>query len=133
MGTLMAWVLAQVVPPGASCQTVSVLPWTARASAVPPGPGASVAVPGGSAGSGRQAAPGPVMIWPRLPLGMIAAVPPGPNDAEVSAAPCERERRGQGPVAAVGGPGGEQAGGWPGARREQRRHAAVRSGSAGVP
>jgi acyl-homoserine lactone acylase PvdQ len=33
---------------------VSVLPWTARASVWPPGPGASVAVPGGSAGTARQ-------------------------------------------------------------------------------
>jgi hypothetical protein len=82
MATLMTWILAHVLPPGASCQTVSVPPWTARASALPPGPGASVAVPGGSAGSGCHEDPVLVMIWPRCALVMIAAVASGPNDAE---------------------------------------------------
>jgi hypothetical protein len=52
-----------------------------------PGLGASVAVPRGSGGSGSQADPGPVVIWPRFALVMVAAVAPGPNDAEVRAAP----------------------------------------------
>src|SRR5271167_2156624 len=86
MGTLMTWILAQVVPPGACCQTVRVPPRTARASAVPPGPAASVAVPGGSGGSGCQDDPA-LAIAPWFAVVMIAAVPPGPNDAEVRAPP----------------------------------------------
>ena len=87
MGTLMTWILAQVVPPGAYCQTVSVPRSTARASAVPPpGPGASAAVPGGSGGSGSQDDPA-LAIAPRPVVVMIAALPPDPNDAEVRAAP----------------------------------------------
>ena len=58
MGTLMACVLVQAALLGASCQMVSVVRLTARASAAPPGPGARVAVPGGSGGSGRQDLPG---------------------------------------------------------------------------
>jgi hypothetical protein len=87
MGTLMACVLAHTALPGASCQTVSVERLTARASAAAPGPGARVAVPGGSGGSGRQGEPVLVMMSPRFPARMIAAVPPGPNDAEIRAAP----------------------------------------------
>ena len=87
MGTLMTWALPHDVPRGARCQTVSVPRWTARASAAPPGPGARAAVPAGSGGSGCHRAPAPVMTWPRFPA-MIAAVPAGPNDAEVRAVPC---------------------------------------------
>lgn len=51
------------------------------------GPGARVAVPAGSGGSDSQADPAPVVIWPRFAVVMIAAVAPGPNDAEVRAPP----------------------------------------------
>jgi hypothetical protein len=88
MRTSTTWILAQVAPPGACCQMVSVPRLTARASAAPPGAGASVAVPGGSGGSCRQDDPAPVMIWPRPVVVMTEAEPPGPNDAEVRAAPC---------------------------------------------
>ena len=55
MGTLMVCVAAHARARRArSCQTVSLVLWTARASHPPAGPGASVAVPGGSAGSGRH-------------------------------------------------------------------------------
>ena len=87
MGTLTTWILVQVAPPGTCCQMVRVPPWAARASAAPPGPGASVAVPGGSGGSGSQDDPAAAMIWPWFAVVMTAAVPPGPNDAEVRPAP----------------------------------------------
>ena len=83
----MTCVLAQAADPGASCQTVIVVWWTASASNPPAGPAASVAVPGGSAGSARHGAPGPAMASPRLPFSTIAAASPGPNDAELGAVP----------------------------------------------
>src|SRR3984957_3232458 len=86
MGTLMTWVFSQVVLPVVCCQTVVVPRWTARAAAAPPGPGASVAVPEGSGGSGCQVDPAS-MVWPRCAVVMTAAVVPGPNDAEAGAAP----------------------------------------------
>ena len=62
MGTLMACVVVQAAEPGASCQMVSVVRSTASASSsAPAGPGARVAVPGGSAGSARHVAPGPAI------------------------------------------------------------------------
>ena len=45
---------------------------TASASNPPAEPAASVAVPGGSAGSARHRAPGPATAWPRPPFSMIA-------------------------------------------------------------
>ena len=82
----MVCVAAQVAPPGASRQAASLVRWTARATHPPVGPGASVTVPGGSAGSGRHAAAAPVMVSPRPPVSTIATAPPGPNDADVSLA-----------------------------------------------
>ena len=61
MGTLITWVLVHAAPPGGSCQTVRVLAWTARASAWPPVPGASVAVPAGRAGSACHWLPAPAI------------------------------------------------------------------------
>src|SRR5580704_2010321 len=90
MGTLMAWALAHAADPGASCQTVIVVRPAASASKPPAGPGASVAVPGGSAGSARHPAPAPATVSPRLPFSTIAAVSPGPKEAELSAAPFSR-------------------------------------------
>src|SRR5579862_8659360 len=87
MGTLMTWIVVQVVSPGACCQTVRVPPCTARASVVPPEPGARAVVPEGSAGSGSQEDPPGAMLWLWRPVVMIAVVPPGPNDAEVTVAP----------------------------------------------
>ena len=87
MGTLMVWVVAHVGEPGVSCQMVSLVRWTASASNPPAGPGASVAVPGGGAGSVRQVAPVPAKVSVRFPFSTIAAVPPGPKEAEVSFAP----------------------------------------------
>ena len=84
----MVCVAAHAAPPGASCQTASLVLWTARASHPPAGPGASVAVPGGSAGSGRHEPAGPVMVCAWFPVSTTATVPPGPDDAEVSFAPC---------------------------------------------
>ena len=83
----MAWVAAHEPPPGGSRQTASLVPWAASASHPPAGPGASVAVPGGSLGSARQ---GPVAatVAARLPFSTIATVPPGADDADVSLAPC---------------------------------------------
>ena len=86
----MACALAHAADPGASCQTVIVVRPAASASNPPAGPGASVAVPGGSAGSARHGAPGPATVSPRLPFSTIAAVPPGPKDAELSVAPFSR-------------------------------------------
>ena len=85
-GTLMVCVAAQVALPGASRQAASLVRWTARATHPPAGPGASVTVPSGSAGSGRHAPAGPVSVSPWLPVSTIATAPPGPNDAEVSLA-----------------------------------------------
>src|SRR5207342_1744961 len=51
-------------------------------------PGASVAVPGGSAGSGRHVPAGPVIVSARFPLATTATEPPAPDDADVSLAPC---------------------------------------------
>jgi hypothetical protein len=82
--------LAHAGDPGASCQTVILVRSTASAWSAPAGPAASVAVPGGSAGSARHRAPGPATVWPRLPLSMIAVVSLGPKDAELSAAPFSR-------------------------------------------
>ena len=87
MGTLIVCTVVQVAAPGDACQTVSVARCTASAVTAPPGPGASVTVPGGSAGSGCHWLPALVMVSPRRPVRMTAAVPPGPNDAEVRAAP----------------------------------------------
>ena len=90
MGTLMACALAQAADPGASCQMVIVVRLVASASNPPAGPAASVTVPGGSAGSSRHEVPGPATVWPRLPFSTIAAVSPGPKDAELTAAPSSR-------------------------------------------
>src|SRR5690349_2652285 len=86
----MAWVARQVVVPGPSCQMVSLVRWTASASYPPEGPGASVAVPAGRAGSDRHAAPGPVMVSARFPVKTTAAAPLGAKDAEASSAPRSR-------------------------------------------
>ncbi len=87
MGTLMVCAFVQALPPGVACQTVSLARWTTSALIAPPGPGASVAVPGGSAGSVCQWLPAPLMVSPRWPVSTTAAVPSGPMDAEVVAAP----------------------------------------------
>ena len=86
----MACALAHAADPGASCQTVIVVRPAASALNPPAGPGASVAVPGGSAGSARHGAPGPATVSPRLPFSTIAAVSPGPKDAELGVAPFSR-------------------------------------------
>ena len=57
MGTLMTWILVQAAAPGARCQMVSVPRLTARASAAPPGPGASVAVPGAAGAAAARKIP----------------------------------------------------------------------------
>src|SRR6266516_31333 len=88
MKTLMAWVAAQAVWPGGSRQTVSLVPWTARASHPPVRPGASVAVPGGGAGSGRHELAGPVMVAAWFPLVTTATVRLGPAEADMSLVPC---------------------------------------------
>src|SRR5260370_25799716 len=90
MGTSMTCALAHAADRGASCQTVILVRATASASNPPAGPTASVAVPGGSAGSARHGAPGPATARPRLPVSMIAAASPGPKDAELGAAPFSR-------------------------------------------
>src|SRR5215470_14437504 len=87
MKTLMVWVAAHAAPPGGTCQTVSLVPWTARASHPPAGPGASVAVPGGTAGSGCHERAGPGMVCAWFPVSTTATLPPGPDDAEVTPAP----------------------------------------------
>ena len=87
----MAWVACHAAVPGPSCQTVSVARWTANASNPPEGPGASVAVPAGSPGSDRHAAPAPVMVAARPPVRTSAVAPPGPKDAEASLAPWSRK------------------------------------------
>jgi hypothetical protein len=81
MGTVMAWVAAQVRAPGVSCQMVSLVRWTARASQPPVLPGARVAVPGGRVGSGCQERAVPVMVRARLPVRITAAAPPRSNEA----------------------------------------------------
>src|SRR5690348_3530134 len=86
MGTFMVWVARQPALPGPSCHTVSLVRWTASASKPPAGPGASVEVPAGRAGSDRHAAPAPVMASPRLPVRTSETAPPGPNDADASPA-----------------------------------------------
>src|SRR5215467_754700 len=62
IGTLMVCVAAHAPPPGASRHTASLVRWTARASHPPPGPGASVAVAGGSAGSRRHGPAAAAMV-----------------------------------------------------------------------
>ena len=100
MGTLMACVAG---PGGgrraASCQTVSLVRWTARASNPPAGPGASVAVPAGSAGSGRHGLRGPVMVWRAVA---------GQDDRGGAAGPegCRGQRRAAAAAAAATGPSG---------------------------
>src|SRR6516164_2673108 len=84
----MAWVTAHAAPPCGSRQMASLAPWTARASQPPAGPGASVAVPGGRAGSGCHAPAGPVMACAWFPVSTAATLPPGPDEADVSLAPC---------------------------------------------
>lgn len=81
----MVCVVAHVRAPGASCQTVSLVPWMARASHPAVGPCASVTVPGGSEGSGRYG-PAAVRVSARFPVKVIAVVPAVPKDAEVSLA-----------------------------------------------
>ena len=83
----MVCVAAHAAPPRGSRQTASLAPWTARASQPPAGPGASVAVPGGRAGSGRHAPAGPVMACAWFPVSTTAAMPPGPDEADVTLAP----------------------------------------------
>ncbi len=90
MGTSMTCVSAHAVDPGTSCQAVILVRSTASASNPPAGPAASAAVPGGSAGRARHGTPGPATASPRLPFSTIAAVSPGPKDAELSAAPFSR-------------------------------------------
>jgi hypothetical protein len=88
MGMVRTWALVQAAWPAACCQMVRVPWWTARAWVVLPGPGASVAVPGGRGGSGCQEDPA-VMVRPRSAVVMMmAVVPPGPKDAEARSAPC---------------------------------------------
>jgi hypothetical protein len=79
MGTFMACVARQVAEPGPSCQTVSLVRWTASASQSPAGPAASVAVPAGSTGSDRHLAPAPVMVSTRFPFRTIAAPAAAPG------------------------------------------------------
>ena len=86
----MTCALAHAADPGGSCQTVIVVRPAASAVNPPAGPGASVAVPGGSAGSARHGSPGPATVSPRLPASTIAAVPPGPKEAELGVAPFSR-------------------------------------------
>src|SRR5215469_5269371 len=88
IGTLMVCVAAHAPPPGASRHTASLVRWTARASHAPPGPGASVVVAGGSAGSRRQGPAVAAMVSAWLPVSTTATEPPGPGDADLSAAPC---------------------------------------------
>ena len=59
-------------------------PDTASASYPDPGPGASVAVPGGTAGSARHAWPGPAMVSARLPPVSTQRLPDGPNPDAVT-------------------------------------------------
>src|ERR1700728_2064766 len=70
----MACAFVQAVAAAPTCQTVSLEPATASASNDSPGPGASVAVPAGTAGSPRQA-------LPRPPPGTPHAPPPPPTPA----------------------------------------------------
>ena len=79
--------LAQDWAPGAACQMVSWVPWTARAFHPPDGLGARVAVPGGSGGSGRHEPAALVMAAARRWFRMIARLLSGPDDADVSVAP----------------------------------------------
>ena len=90
MGTLMTWILAQACRPGRAARRSACRGRRPARRVAPAGPAASVAVPGGSAGSARHGAPGLVTVSPRLPLSTIAAVSPGPKDAELSAAPFSR-------------------------------------------
>src|ERR1035438_1965915 len=90
MGTVMAWAAFQAGEPGASCQMVSLVRCTASASIPPAGPGASVAVPAGSAGRVRHEVAVLVMVAAWLPFSIIAAVPAGPNDVAVTALPFSR-------------------------------------------
>src|SRR5271165_552550 len=87
IGTLITCVFVQLMWPGSSCQMVSVLRWAARALISPPVPGASVAVPAGSAGSAVHVVPPPVITSARPLAGITAAVPAAPKDADVIAAP----------------------------------------------
>ena len=75
----------QAAAPGASRQTVSLAWCTARASNPPAGPAVTVAVPAGTAGSGRQVPAALVATAAVVPFSTI--VPAGPNDAPVSLAP----------------------------------------------
>src|SRR4029077_16183936 len=86
----MTCALAHAADTRATCQTVILVRFTASAVNPPAGPAASVAVPGGSAGSARHGAPGPAMASPRLPFSTIAAASPGPKDAELGAVPFSR-------------------------------------------
>src|SRR5689334_22635883 len=83
----MIWVAAQVRAAGASCQMVSLVRWTVRASHPPLAPGARVAVAGGRAGSGRQERTAGLMVWAWWPVRVMAAAPLGPNEVEVTFAP----------------------------------------------
>src|SRR5881392_340765 len=82
----MVCAAAHAAPPRGSCQMASLAPWTARASQPPAEPGASVAVPGGRAGSGRHAPAGPVMACARFPVSTTAMVLPG-NRAQAITGP----------------------------------------------
>src|SRR5215472_16644512 len=84
----MVCVAAHAPPPGASRHTASLVRWTARASHPPTGSGASVAVAGGSAGSRRHGPAAAAMVSASLPVSTTATEPPGPGDADLSAAPC---------------------------------------------
>ena len=90
MGTLMACALAQAADPGASCQMVIVVRLVASASNPPAGPAAQRYGARRQRGQCPPRGSGPATVWPRLPFSTIAAVSPGPNDAELTAAPSSR-------------------------------------------
>ena len=60
MATCTSWLLAHLAWPGRRAQMLSCVPSGTRASACPPGPKATVAVPAGGPGSSCQAYPGPL-------------------------------------------------------------------------
>ncbi len=82
----MTCALVQAWAPGAARQTVSWVPCTARAFQPPDGPGASVAVPGGSTGSGRHE-PAVLIVAARRWLRVRARLPSAAGDADVREAP----------------------------------------------
>src|SRR5258707_1300053 len=81
MGTPMVWAFVQVARPGKACQMVSLVRWTARALIAPPGPAASVAVPGGRTDNLRHGRPGAGIVTPPSPGSTTAAGPFPPHQA----------------------------------------------------